>query len=778
MRIAGLLSGALADLRALPREVHTVFAVDFLNSYRNFGFRAVQYQYLTNEFGADDVEAGAVLGTEALLKTIFALVGALLVDKIGVRRTAITSLLISVVGRGVLALTASKSMAIFALTTLTPAGEALLSTGIYTVALKKLTTERTRAVAFGVQYAVFNMAGGMADVMADALRSRDFASPLPAALGGGRVWSGLRVHVLTTWLAVVLCLLLTLRALHDITLVELPALANGHGHVAVGSPAAGCVDDEHGTQAVARFELGDTELGAVSSTRCALGLGDGSERQTAALGCDGVEIPANAQAQLGTSSPRAPLISVHAALSATATEGPTRVTGAPAAALPPLTRAFSGESGDLRHGVILSRSAAENGSSALLRAARAGGVSDSAGGGGAGASEDSDATAVPRPSAADRARGYMLVRTAAAGSALGGGSCGGAGGRREHGARRRPLAAVRGACRALQADLGALLRLRAFWRALAASLALVPLSKMWSDLDQLLPAFLERTEGEGVPIFQIHSINLWMCLVLPPCVAAATSAVEPFRVMLPGVWLMALSPLPLVVFPGVAAAVCWVVLLSLGEAFWSPRLSAWVAGLAPAGREGAFLALVSLKSLFTALPANALNGYLNSELVPNCKGCRDALGRFCSAPISLAGGGAVCGSSAPSGRAPPVACAPPAPALSVGASAAEVLQLQCPRTCAQCPGWEGHPRLLWAAVLATAVCSAAILTACLPFLRGERCACAGRTLCRAADDQCQGACDSSDSGAGSEPEPGLGCHLTTLHGPLDSQTVEGGRDKR
>mmetsp|Transcript_28874 Transcript_28874/g.90304 ORF Transcript_28874/g.90304 Transcript_28874/m.90304 type:complete len:94 (-) Transcript_28874:1740-2021(-) len=35
------------QLRQLPNEVYVVLLVDFLNSYRSFGFRAVQYQYLT-----------------------------------------------------------------------------------------------------------------------------------------------------------------------------------------------------------------------------------------------------------------------------------------------------------------------------------------------------------------------------------------------------------------------------------------------------------------------------------------------------------------------------------------------------------------------------------------------------------------------------------------------------------------------------------------------------------------------------------------------------------
>ena len=54
----------LEQLRSLPTQVYAVLLVDFLNSYRSFGFRAVQYQYITNEFGIGDVEAGSLLGVQ------------------------------------------------------------------------------------------------------------------------------------------------------------------------------------------------------------------------------------------------------------------------------------------------------------------------------------------------------------------------------------------------------------------------------------------------------------------------------------------------------------------------------------------------------------------------------------------------------------------------------------------------------------------------------------------------------------------------------------------
>jgi hypothetical protein len=155
---------------ALPNSVRLVLLLVFLNSFRSFGLRFVQQLYLTNEFGLDDLEAASLLGTSASLHVAFGLIGAVLTDAIGVRRVALTALSISVVGRGLLAFGRSRTAIYAAFYLFSPAGEALLATGLYRVALKKLTTPKTRAFAFAVEYATFNLSGALADVCIDAFR--------------------------------------------------------------------------------------------------------------------------------------------------------------------------------------------------------------------------------------------------------------------------------------------------------------------------------------------------------------------------------------------------------------------------------------------------------------------------------------------------------------------------------------------------------------------------------------------------------------------------------
>ena len=212
---------AWAVIKMLPKEVYIVLLIDLLNSYRSFGFRSVQYIYLVNEFGVSDLDAGKLLGVQAWLMVVFGMLGAMLVDSWGVRNTAITALSVAAVSRGLLAFGQERNTMVFALIALAPFGEAVLSTGIYTVALKKLTTPTTRGLAFSVQYGVFNLAGALADVAADTLRKTDIMLPRWLPWLGGTYWSGLRVHVFFTWLAVLAALAVSVACLYDTVLVPL-----------------------------------------------------------------------------------------------------------------------------------------------------------------------------------------------------------------------------------------------------------------------------------------------------------------------------------------------------------------------------------------------------------------------------------------------------------------------------------------------------------------------------------------------------------------------------
>ena len=155
----------------LPSQVLTVLSLEFLNSFRSFGLRFVLYNYITNEFNITDVHAGTLLGIKGFVDIVFGLSGSILVDIIGVRKISLIAMSVAIIGRTLLAFGRTQYTLYVSLFLFSPMGDALLSTGLYRVALKKLTTPTTRPFAFACSYAVSNLAGALADVVVDKMRS-------------------------------------------------------------------------------------------------------------------------------------------------------------------------------------------------------------------------------------------------------------------------------------------------------------------------------------------------------------------------------------------------------------------------------------------------------------------------------------------------------------------------------------------------------------------------------------------------------------------------------
>ena len=170
-------------------------------------------------------------------------------------------------------------------------------------------------------------------------------------------------------------------------------------------------------------------------------------------------------------------------------------------------------------------------------------------------------------------------------------------------------------------QLISVLRLRNSWRVIVFSFASVAVSLQWTASDISLPPFLERRFGEDVPIYTIQNIHMMGSMILPPIVGALTAQREDFEIILPGLWIMAISPMVLVLSPTIIGACGWQIVLTIGQVLWSPRQDSWVASLAPTGMEGLFFAVSCSRALLVPL-GDYLMGLLNGKYNPNCMDCR------------------------------------------------------------------------------------------------------------------------------------------------------------
>ncbi len=165
------------------------------------------------------------------------------------------------------------------------------------------------------------------------------------------------------------------------------------------------------------------------------------------------------------------------------------------------------------------------------------------------------------------------------------------------------------------------------------------------------PKFGTRELGEGAPIMQLLAINSFMIVVLVPIVGALTQRIRAYPLVVFGSCVSALSVFVMAMPPewfrpladgflgdliarrwlGVEGAVhpyyvmiaIYIVFLSIGEAFWSPRLYEYTAAVAPKGQEASYMSMSYLPLFVSKLIIGMLSGRLLAAYCPE-EGPRDS----------------------------------------------------------------------------------------------------------------------------------------------------------
>jgi len=161
------------------------------------------------------------------------------------------------------------------------------------------------------------------------------------------------------------------------------------------------------------------------------------------------------------------------------------------------------------------------------------------------------------------------------------------------------------------------MRERRFWRFFLFVVLLVGVRLTFRHLDATFPKYMVRQFGASTPYGSVIAINPLLIIVTLPAITAYTLHISAFQMILVGSWVSAASVFVLVVSSTYASAVLFIVLLSIGEALWSPRLYEYTAMIAPKGREGTYMALASAPNFAAKLAVGGLSGTLLAELCPS-----------------------------------------------------------------------------------------------------------------------------------------------------------------
>jgi dipeptide/tripeptide permease len=166
-------------------------------------------------------------------------------------------------------------------------------------------------------------------------------------------------------------------------------------------------------------------------------------------------------------------------------------------------------------------------------------------------------------------------------------------------------------------------RERAFWIFMAFIALLTFVRLIFQHAHLTWPKYSLREFGDDFPFAWYWSINPAMIIVLTPIVTALTRHMKPYPVIVTGALISALSVFAMAFSTTIAASVTFIVLLSIGEALWSPRLYEYTATIAPRGRESSYMGLSEIP-LFLAKPVVGwMSGFALARWCP-AEGPRDS----------------------------------------------------------------------------------------------------------------------------------------------------------
>jgi MFS family permease len=183
-----------------------------------------------------------------------------------------------------------------------------------------------------------------------------------------------------------------------------------------------------------------------------------------------------------------------------------------------------------------------------------------------------------------------------------------------------------------------------FYRLLSFLMLIAFVKLIYKQMDYAYPEFGIRELGEGAPIGRLWAINSILIIVLVPIVGVLTQKSSAYRMVtlgsaisagsvllmtLPTAWFQAMADNTFVrwaahgylglsggVNPWYVMIFLYVLLLSVGEALYSPRVYEYAAAIAPKGQEASYGALSYVPFFLAKLLVGTVSGMLLANYCP------------------------------------------------------------------------------------------------------------------------------------------------------------------
>ena len=142
--------------------------------------------------------------------------------------------------------------------------------------------------------------------------------------------------------------------------------------------------------------------------------------------------------------------------------------------------------------------------------------------------------------------------------------------------------------------LGEVVRDGGFWRFMLLIGFLVLVKAIFVHMHSTWPKYITRERGEDFDWGWLWALNSVLILVFVPIVTAFTRKLSAYKVIVIGSFITATSPFIFALGTSTPIQITAIVVLTIGEALWSPRSYEYNVSIAPPGREATYVSLAVL----------------------------------------------------------------------------------------------------------------------------------------------------------------------------------------
>jgi MFS family permease len=164
--------------------------------------------------------------------------------------------------------------------------------------------------------------------------------------------------------------------------------------------------------------------------------------------------------------------------------------------------------------------------------------------------------------------------------------------------------------------LGEVIKDRPFWRFMLLIALLVLVKAIFVHMHSTWPKFITRERGEGFEWGKLWALNSWLILLFTPFATAFTRHIPAFKVIMFGSFITAACPFIFALGSSTEIQVLGIVVLTIGEALWSPRSYEYNVSIAPKGRESTYVSLAVLPYFFAKFFVSMTAGKLLTAYCP------------------------------------------------------------------------------------------------------------------------------------------------------------------